>query len=108
MRGQIKSVLANLSKATVIVTHDQLEALTMADRIAIMRDGLIEQVGTPHEVFARPANIFVASFIGTPQMNLIEAELKGYGNGKATVSLRPAGCRTQRQFRGCGPEALAG
>jgi multiple sugar transport system ATP-binding protein len=86
MRGQIKAVLADLSKATVIVTHDQLEALTMADRIAIMRDGLIEQVGTPHEVFARPANVFVASFIGTPQMNLIEAELKGYGNGKATVS----------------------
>jgi multiple sugar transport system ATP-binding protein len=86
MRGQIKAVLANLSKATVIVTHDQLEALTMADRIAIMRDGRIEQVGSPHEVFARPANVFVASFIGTPQMNLIEAELKGYGNGRATVS----------------------
>jgi ABC-type sugar transport system ATPase subunit len=85
MRGQIKAVLANLSKATVIVTHDQLEALTMADRIAIMRDGMIEQVGTPHEVFARPANIFVAGFIGTPQMNLIDAELKSYGNGKARV-----------------------
>jgi ABC-type sugar transport system ATPase subunit len=85
MRGQIKAVLNNLSKATVIVTHDQLEALTMADRIAIMRDGRIEQVGSPHEVFAKPANVFVASFIGTPQMNLIEAEYKGYGNGKATV-----------------------
>ena len=72
MRGQIKEVLSGLSKATVIVTHDQLEALTMADRIAIMRDGVIEQVGTPHEVFAKPANLFVASFIGTPQMNLIE------------------------------------
>src|SRR5215468_5522970 len=83
MRGQIKAVLSNLSKATVIVTHDQLEALTMADRIAIMRDGLIEQVGSPHEVFAKPANVFVASFIGTPQMNLIEAQFKGYGNGKA-------------------------
>jgi multiple sugar transport system ATP-binding protein len=86
MRGQIKAVLSNLSKATVIVTHDQLEALTMADRIAIMRDGLIEQVGSPHEVFARPANVFVASFIGTPQMNLIEAQLKGAGDGNATVS----------------------
>ncbi|HEY9347283.1 MAG TPA: ABC transporter ATP-binding protein, partial [Inquilinus sp.] len=86
MRGQIKGVLSNLSKATVIVTHDQLEALTMADRIAIMRDGMIEQVGSPHEVFAKPANVFVASFIGTPQMNLIEAELKGYGDGKATVT----------------------
>jgi multiple sugar transport system ATP-binding protein len=75
MRGQIKQVLSGLSKATVIVTHDQLEALTMADRIAIMRDGCIEQVGTPHEVFAKPTNVFVASFIGTPQMNLVEVEL---------------------------------
>jgi ABC-type sugar transport system ATPase subunit len=86
MRGQIKGVLSNLSKATVIVTHDQLEALTMADRIAIMRDGLIEQVGSPHDVFAKPANVFVASFIGTPQMNLIEAQFKGYSNGKAKVA----------------------
>jgi len=86
MRGQIKAVLSNLSRATVIVTHDQLEALSMADRIAIMRDGRIEQVGSPHEVFAKPANVFVASFIGTPQMNLIEAEFKGYGAGKAVVT----------------------
>jgi multiple sugar transport system ATP-binding protein len=86
MRGQIKAVLSNLSKATVIVTHDQLEALTMADRIAVMRDGLIEQVGSPHDVFARPANLFVASFIGTPQMNLIAAQFKGYRNGKAKVA----------------------
>ena len=85
MRGQIKAVLSNLSKATVIVTHDQLEALTMADRIAIMRDGLIEQVGSPHDVFAKPANVFVASFIGTPQMNLIEAQFKAYSDGKAKV-----------------------
>jgi multiple sugar transport system ATP-binding protein len=87
MRGQIKQVLAGLSKATVIVTHDQLEALTMADRIAIMRDGLIEQVGSPHDVFAKPANVFVASFIGTPQMNLIKADLTGYSGGKAEIVL---------------------
>ena len=85
MRGQIKGVLSNLSKATVIVTHDQLEALTMADRIAIMKDGVIEQIGTPHDVFAKPANVFVGSFIGTPQMNLIEAQFKGYSNGRAQV-----------------------
>ena len=75
MRGQIKEVLQGLSKPTVIVTHDQLEALTMADRITIMRDGTIEQIGTPHEVFAKPENAFVASFIGTPQMNLLDANL---------------------------------
>ncbi len=71
MRGEIKEVLQGLSKPTVIVTHDQLEALTMADRIAVMRDGRIEQVDSPHAVFARPANLFVAGFIGTPQMNLL-------------------------------------
>jgi ABC-type sugar transport system ATPase subunit len=87
MRGQIKEVLTGLSKATVIVTHDQLEALTMASRIAIMKDGVIEQVGTPHEVFAKPVNVFVASFIGTPQMNLVEADLRSFGDGKAEVML---------------------
>lgn len=75
MRGEIKEVLAGLNKPTVIVTHDQLEALTMADRIAVMRDGLIEQVASPHEIFAQPANLFVAGFIGTPQMNLLPASL---------------------------------
>ena len=75
MRGQIKEVLAWLSKATVIVTHDQLEALTMADRIAVMRHGVIEQVATPHDIFARPRNLFVAGFIGTPPMNLLPATL---------------------------------
>jgi len=87
MRGQIKEVLSGLSKATVIVTHDQLEALTMADRIAIMRDGLIEQVGTPHEVFAKPTNLFVAGFIGTPQMNLVPAEVTGLEGETASVML---------------------
>ena len=77
MRGQIKEVLSGLNKATVIVTHDQLEALTMADRIAVMRGGVIEQVASPHEIFARPANLFVAGFIGTPQMNLLPATLIG-------------------------------
>jgi ABC-type sugar transport system ATPase subunit len=83
MRGQIKEVLVGLSKATVIVTHDQLEALTMADRIAVMRDGAIEQVATPHGIFAQPANTFVAGFIGTPQMNLLEATLVGRRDGQA-------------------------
>jgi multiple sugar transport system ATP-binding protein len=90
MRGQIKEVLSSLSKATVIVTHDQLEALTMADRIAIMRDGVIEQIGSPHDVFAKPANVFVASFIGTPQMNLIEADVSKVENGTASVSFSGA------------------
>jgi multiple sugar transport system ATP-binding protein len=85
MRSQIKEVLEGLSKATVIVTHDQLEALTMADRVAIMKDGIIEQIGSPHDVFAKPVNTFVASFIGTPQMNLIEAELKEVSGRTASI-----------------------
>jgi multiple sugar transport system ATP-binding protein len=75
MRTQIKEVLERLDKPTVIVTHDQIEALTMADRIAVMRDGRIEQVASPHDLFAYPANLFVAGFIGTPQMNLLPATL---------------------------------
>ena len=91
MRGQIKSVLTGLSKATVIVTHDQLEALTMADRIAIMRDGVVEQIASPHEVFARPTTLFVASFIGTPQMNLLPAQFDGVEgpHGRFTVDGQP-------------------
>ncbi len=88
MRGEIKEVLQDLSKPTVIVTHDQLEALTMADRIAVMRDGRIEQVDTPHNVFQRPANLFVAGFIGTPQMNLIPATFTAlHGPGKAEFAV---------------------
>ena len=85
MRGQIKEVLEGLNKATVIVTHDQLEALTMADRIAVMRAGRIEQIATPHEIFARPANLFVAGFVGTPQMNLIEATVERVSSEQARL-----------------------
>ncbi|MGD0720958.1 MAG: ABC transporter ATP-binding protein [Roseiarcus sp.] len=77
MRTQIKEILAKLDKPTVIVTHDQIEALTMADRIAVMQQGKVEQVASPHELFSKPINLFVASFIGTPQMNLIPAVLAG-------------------------------
>jgi multiple sugar transport system ATP-binding protein len=98
MRGQIKEVLEGLNKATVIVTHDQLEALTMADRIAVMRAGRIEQIATPHEIFAQPANLFVAGFIGTPQMNLIEATVEAvspddarFNAGSQTILLPLAG-----------------
>jgi multiple sugar transport system ATP-binding protein len=87
MRGEIKEILNGLSKATIIVTHDQLEALTMADRIAVMRNGAIEQIATPHKIFARPTNLFVAGFIGTPAMNLLPAKLNSYQNGVAEFEL---------------------
>jgi multiple sugar transport system ATP-binding protein len=89
MRTQIKEILSGLDKPTVIVTHDQIEALTMADRIAVMQQGKVEQVASPHELFSKPTNLFVASFIGTPQMNLLEAALVGVGepgaDGMATA-----------------------
>ena len=72
MRGSIRRILATLNRPTVIVTHDQLEAMTMGDRIAVMRAGRIEQVGTPQDVFDYPDDTFVAGFIGTPQMTLLE------------------------------------
>jgi multiple sugar transport system ATP-binding protein len=83
MRTQIKEILAKLDKPTVIVTHDQIEALTMADRIAVMQQGKIEQVASPHELFSKPTNLFVAGFIGTPQMNLLAAVLSQVGQPDA-------------------------
>ncbi|MGI9335082.1 MAG: ABC transporter ATP-binding protein [Gammaproteobacteria bacterium] len=93
MRGQIKEVLTGLNKPTVIVTHDQLEALTMADRIAVMRYGVLEQVATPHEVFTRPANLFVAGFIGTPQMNLLPGHVDTSSSSEALFELGPQSLR---------------
>src|SRR3984957_1050099 len=95
MRTQIKEILSHLDKPTVIVTHDQIEALTMADRIAVTQQGRIEQVASPHDLFSRPTNLFVASFIGTPQMNLLDAVLSSVGapdaNGLASARFRLLG-----------------
>jgi multiple sugar transport system ATP-binding protein len=87
MRGQIKEVLSDLNKATVIVTHDQLEALTMATKIAVMRDGLIEQISSPHDIFAKPENTFVAGFIGTPQMNIADCNISNINSSVLEISL---------------------
>src|SRR5580704_12829657 len=75
MRTEIKLLHARVPSTVIYVTHDQVEAMTLADRIVIMRDGLIEQVGSPDDVFHRPATRFVASFIGSPTMNLFDAEI---------------------------------
>ncbi|PID75490.1 MAG: glycerol-3-phosphate ABC transporter ATP-binding protein [Deltaproteobacteria bacterium] len=71
MRAEIKMLHQRVQSTMVYVTHDQVEAMTLADRIVVLRNGYIEQVGTPLELFLRPANVFVAGFIGTPPMNLI-------------------------------------
>jgi multiple sugar transport system ATP-binding protein len=71
MRAEIKSLHQRLKTTTVYVTHDQIEAMTMADRIVVMHDGIIEQIGTPLELFDHPRNLFVAQFIGSPAMNVL-------------------------------------
>ncbi|MBW6424349.1 sn-glycerol-3-phosphate ABC transporter ATP-binding protein UgpC [Rhizobium sp. XQZ8] len=75
MRAEIKALHQRLKTTTVYVTHDQVEAMTMADRIVVMRSGVVEQVGTPLELYDNPANRFVAQFIGSPAMNILEGEV---------------------------------
>ncbi len=81
-RAQIKNLSHELQATTIYVTHDQIEAMTLADRVVVMEKGVVQQVGTPTEIYDRPANTFVASFIGNPAMNLIDGELK---NGTFTA-----------------------
>ncbi|MEO8118656.1 MAG: sn-glycerol-3-phosphate ABC transporter ATP-binding protein UgpC [Rhodoferax sp.] len=84
MRAEIKALHQRLKTTTVYVTHDQIEAMTMADRIVVMHDGIIEQIGTPLELFDHPGNLFVAQFIGSPSMNVFTGTLR-QANGRAWV-----------------------
>ena len=79
MRSEIRELHQRLSTTTVYVTHDQIEAMTMADQIVVMRDGHIEQIGSPLELYDRPTNRFVASFIGSPSMNMLEGRVSRDG-----------------------------
>ncbi len=97
MRAEIRRLHNRLGVTSVYVTHDQVEAMTLADRIVIMNEGRIEQIGTPMDLFMNPANVFVAGFIGSPPMNLIDAEvvsengvLKARVDDKASFPLPPA------------------
>ncbi|WP_179381420.1 ABC transporter ATP-binding protein [Jannaschia marina] len=74
-RAQIKNLSHELKVTTIYVTHDQIEAMTLADRVVVMKQGVVQQVGTPTEIYDRPANTFVAGFIGSPAMNLMEGEV---------------------------------
>ncbi|MEM6618325.1 MAG: ABC transporter ATP-binding protein [Pseudomonadota bacterium] len=76
-RAQIKNLSHELKVTTIYVTHDQIEAMTLADRVVVMEKGIVQQVGTPTEIYDRPANAFVASFIGNPAMNLVEGKANG-------------------------------
>ncbi|MCQ4264197.1 sugar ABC transporter ATP-binding protein [Stutzerimonas stutzeri] len=76
MRTEIKLMHQRLKTTTVYVTHDQIEAMTLGDKVAVMKDGVIQQFGTPHEIYNNPANLFVASFIGSPPMNFVPVRIR--------------------------------
>jgi len=87
-RAEILKLQENLGTTTIYVTHDQVEAMTMGDRIAVMSAGVLQQIGSPEELYMRPRNLFVAGFIGSPAMNLVPASLLGGENGRV-VGFRP-------------------
>jgi multiple sugar transport system ATP-binding protein len=86
MRAEIAKLQSDLATTTVYVTHDQVEAMTMGDRVAVMRKGELQQVAAPQELYDRPVNLFVGGFIGSPAMNLVEARLERANGGIAAVA----------------------
>jgi multiple sugar transport system ATP-binding protein len=121
MRTEIVRIQRELNVTTFYVTHDQIEAMTMADRVAVMRGGVLQQYDTPDRVYAKPANLFVASFIGSPAMNLVEGTIEQV-NGEIRCQigsqslLVPSAALGQKELRdklgatvavGIRPEALS-
>jgi multiple sugar transport system ATP-binding protein len=89
MRTEILKLQKRLGTTTVYVTHDQVEAMTMGDRIAVMSSGVIKQLGTPREVYEDPRNVFVAGFVGSPAMNLVPAPIVDAGGSRVIAGFRP-------------------
>ncbi len=106
MRAEIKALHQRLKTTTVYVTHDQIEAMTLADRIVVMHDGIIEQIGTPLELFDRPGNLFVAQFIGSPSMNVFEGTLRSV-NGKFEVDALGVNWPVERVSEGRDGQAVS-
>jgi multiple sugar transport system ATP-binding protein len=88
-RAEILKLQRNLDTTTIYVTHDQVEAMTMGDRIAVMNEGVLQQIGTPEQLYTKPDNVFVAGFIGSPAMNLVPAEAVGAGGNGTIAGFRP-------------------
>jgi multiple sugar transport system ATP-binding protein len=114
MRGEIESLQKRLGVTTVYVTHDQVEAMTMGDRIAVLRTGVLQQVGHPSEVYDKPANLFVAGFIGSPPMNLAQATIArrdgGFeaGLGELTIPIPDELARDQELEKWVGRTVILG
>ncbi|MEO8923133.1 MAG: sn-glycerol-3-phosphate ABC transporter ATP-binding protein UgpC [Caldimonas sp.] len=115
MRSELKELHQRLKTTSIYVTHDQIEAMTMGDRIVVMKDGRIEQIGTPLELYDHPANIFVAGFIGSPAMNFLPATLRRDGAGarleladgtRLDAPMRAGGIDGQSVVLGTRPEHL--
>jgi multiple sugar transport system ATP-binding protein len=107
MRSEIKELHQRLKTTTIYVTHDQIEAMTMADRVVIMRDGAVEQIGRPLDLYDHPANLFVAGFIGSPAMNLIEGRIDDatfYDDGGEVWPIGRAPTGATRSVLGIRPE----
>ncbi len=111
MRTEIKALHQRLKTTTVYVTHDQIEAMTMADKIVVMHDGIVEQIGEPLDLYDRPANLFVAGFIGSPAMNFLKGRIHGgrfvADDGVALPLANGARARAGRATYGFRPEHLA-
>ena len=113
MRAELRRFHIDLSATTIYVTHDQLEAMTMSDMIAVMHGGIVQQFGTPAEVYGRPANLFVAGFIGSPPMNFVAGELAGgdqpaFASPDFTLALPNCTSEKPRRARGRAGGAAAG
>jgi ABC-type sugar transport system ATPase subunit len=105
-RSEILKLQKRLGTTTIYVTHDQVEAMTMGDRIAVMRKGLLQQIGTPEELYTRPGNTFVATFIGSPAMNLVPAPVLGLGSNTLLAGFRPEHISVGSAHDGCRFDAV--
>jgi sn-glycerol 3-phosphate transport system ATP-binding protein len=106
LRADLKQLHQRFSTTTIYVTHDQVEAMTLGDRIAVMSDGKLLQLGTPQEIYRRPANVFVAGFIGSPPMNLLSASATGGRVHAGDLELEVSGAPSGELVVGVRPEAL--
>ena len=106
MRAEIAKLQRSLGVTTIYVTHDQTEAMTLGSRVAVLRHGVLQQVASPQELYRRPANLFVAGFIGSPAMNLVEATLERGAGGSATGGSETGGAGRAAQRRAAQRRAM--